>query len=199
MLYLQKILGFLSHLDQSDWLIILTVAILGLTFAVVLYAKYTLRAARASLDFFSNPVVKIEGERNLHGPYRGVPSGRAFEFTEIATEATLTLCNYSPMEIIVPKPVATARVLPDDSSDSARAAKFQVQGVQVSFGRCFPEEPYYVVANTLPLVLPLRGPRVKKGEQSLRLAVEFKIPCYYYRGKTYGPLIAICTFLIEPQ
>ena len=179
----------------TAWMTVLTAAICALTIAVAIYAKRTLRAARASLDFFSNPVVNIEGERNPPGPYGGDNLEPQYRITP---HALLTLCNYSPMEIILPPPLAACRILPDQSSNPARAANFNVQSVQRSAGYPLPQEPC-VVANTLPLLITLRGPPVSKGEPPLKLVMEFKVESYFYRGKTYGPLIAICTFLIEPQ
>jgi len=174
---------------------VLTAAICALTIWVVVYARRTLRAARASLDFFSNPVVTIEGERNLHGRYVGDNSEPQYRITP---HAMLTLCNYSPMEIILPPPLAACRILPDQSSNPTRAADFLVQSVHCNTGHPLPQVPC-VVANTLPLLITIRGPPVAKDEPPLTLLVEFKIPSYFYRGQTYGPLIAICTFLIEPQ
>lgn len=179
----------------TAWMTILTAAICVLTIAVLIYAKRTLRATKESLDFFSNPVVTIEGNHEICGRYGGDNFEGAFRITPTAT---LTLCNYSPMEIILPPPLAECRLLPDKSSDPARAAHYYVQSVHRNGGYPLPEEPW-VVANTLPLLITLRGPPVAKGEPPLKLVTEFKVPSYLYRGKTYGPLIAICTFLIEPQ
>jgi hypothetical protein len=185
----------LRNIDHNDWTLILNVAILALTLAVVVYAQRTLRVTKESLDLFSNPLVTIEGDREIHGPYRGDNAGGGWK---IEPRATLTLCNYSPMEIILPPPLAAFRILPEESSEPLRAAHYDAHSVQLWRDKSLPTEPW-PVSRTLPLLITLRGPPVAKGAPPLKLVTEFKVPSYLYRGKTYGPLLAICTFLIEAQ
>ena len=187
--------------DQTDWMLILTVwltvltlIICVLTVAVVCYAKRTLHATQESLDFFFNPNVTIEGQRDVSGPYGGDHFGGG---CILSLRVTLTVSNNSPLEILIPGSSITFRLLPEESSDPTRAKRFSVARL-TTIGRMPPDE-YYVVEKILPFVLELRGAALAEGETPLKLTAEFKVASYLYRGKSHGPLIARCTFLIERQ
>jgi len=175
------------------WLTILTAAICVLTVAVVLYAKRTLRATQESLDFFSIPNVSIVGPRGVLHPTASDSEGTVF------FHVMLTVSNSSPLEIIIPRDSVSFHLKYEECSDPQRAERFHVREERPLPGVEILLPGPYVAKNALRFPLQLLGPALAKDEPPLTLVTEFRVESYHYRGKTYGPLVAGCTFSTEQE
>ncbi|HUU90971.1 MAG TPA: hypothetical protein VM238_07155 [Phycisphaerae bacterium] len=199
---------WLKTFDRSDWTLVLTVVMIVLTGAIFVltwlmvmltravkrYAAQTLEVTQQSLDLFSTPNVTIDGGGEFTGPFGGDNSSVVWMTT---AQVMLTVCNNSPLEILIQRSDIKFDTMPEESSDPDRARGFAAQEPRLWGGGRI-AEGLSVVENTLPLKLAVRGRPPEEGEPPLRLVTEFRIESYLYRGKPREPVVARCAFVIGP-